>query len=152
MSPGPSASELAQFLEMHPFCPPQELTSPEAAPGLRSLQRKICPRYFHSQTEVETLAQESEPLLGQVLVCLWVTAHGAPWGVVALSLAHWGVLSGLHQNLYDVVQFSQVRLASGAGRRGGCSKALQTIAEAGLGPRHHSCEHCVQVIVGAVHI
>lgn len=96
-------------------------------------------RIFSVRQRGGGLAEESEPLLGQVLVCLWVTVQVSSMGNVALSLAHEGLLSGFHQNLYYMVQLSQVRLASGAGWRSSCSKGLKAITETGLGATHHSC-------------
>lgn len=62
----------------------------------------------------------------------------AAWGVVALSLTYWGVLAGLHQNLYYMVRLIQVRLTSRARRKYDCSEALKTL-QTEIGPTHHSC-------------
>lgn len=60
--------------------------------------------------------------------------------------------SGLHQDLHHVVQLTQVRLAAGAGARGGRSQALEPFTGAWPGTTHHACQYCVQVVVGAVHV
>lgn len=71
---------------------------------------------------------------------LWVFL--GPPDAPALRRGH-AAGSGLHQDLYHMVQLPQV-LATGAGRWGSCGgQGLKRIPVAGLGAAHHAREHGV---------